>query len=389
MVRVVRLSTGSALLFVVGFVLCVGSLSCSQTCQGSNPLIDILSTKGVKVFKTAQPSTSPVCKSEWQAFKTCCDSTSLLQYVKADSERLRNSMAEVRKELAQSTQMLKLPIQTIITMFKFPFLKTTVLQEIDLNAIKNMLNHLNLAPVQYAEQAACFQRMTAIRTSSLCYTCSGRSATFFNQGRALMSMQDCQKTISVCGTTWKAMVDLVDGITRVNEIYKLIKKYLPKSKRKAPDMDSAVTLENWLQTTDIRSFLKECTAPGSKCPPKSASNICEDLISLERSTFEEKIGKFNSAKISKFSKITENISKKFNLTNLLEPAVSKPIESKTTNLQAASPFKIQNWQIGRKLHQSQITSQCKFFSQIQVVQDKSTGSGQNGSTSMNFDIGFP
>src|SRR3990167_4740459 len=142
--------------------------------------------------------------------------------------------------------------------------------------------------VSPSDQQECCNRINSLRTNSLCYTCSGRSEYFFNEGRALMSMQDCRKTISVCGSTWRAMVNLVDATATISRFYEQFKAQLSINSQDAPDKQFIVELEEWLQKTEVRPFLDRCSKSAESCPVADSKAICENLISLERSSFIEK-----------------------------------------------------------------------------------------------------
>ena len=176
---------------------------------------------------------------------------------------------------------------------------------------------------------------------------------------------------------------MVDAITKANGFYLIIKKLFPEAIKDEPDMGSANKLESWLERTEARKYLKECISQGSRCPPKFASNICEELISLERSTFAEKAVKLNLGKMSTIDTITAKIRQKFNLDDQQKAGTTKVAASKRMY---AGAVQRQNWMAHRRLEK--IAGLSGLFSQVQVVGDQQSASQNNGNL-MDFDIGFP
>ena len=166
-------------------------------CLAQNPLIGMLKHHKVKVFDTPRPTKSPVCASEWRKHKTCCLPTSLISYAERDIKTLRKTLSGVKKNASRLLQFIKENKKLIFGSLKRKAkkLQTAFVQEfkhelnVSLLAIRAVLHENKATKVSLHE---CFVRIQEIKTNSLCYMCSGRSAHFFLKGRG--TSQTVQKT---------------------------------------------------------------------------------------------------------------------------------------------------------------------------------------------------
>src|SRR3990167_8203966 len=243
------LSTMSSMtvwILVGWLVVTIPATNAALFCRGSNPLIDILAQKDVHVYLMHQRTTTDVCRREWASHGTCCEVKSLLEYVKQDTQKLQMAMQEAYQEVLDSSNSFKDSLQKMVGLLNNPDVKTHIFKNVSLEqvvSIQKSFADATLLVSNQSEQVACFSRINSLRTNSLCYTCSGRSEYFFNEGRALMSMQDCRKTISVCGSTWRAMVNLVDATATISRFYEQFKAQLSINSQDAHDKQFIVEFE--------------------------------------------------------------------------------------------------------------------------------------------------
>ena len=166
--------------------------------------------------------------------------------------------------------------------------------ERDLNELAKIIKgRLDEQQFSSNTQSICFERMKAIKTSSFCSICSGRSAEFFLKGRALISMQDCKITIDKCGDVWARSVELIDAVAIAERILKgFHQSVMPQKKfrqRPNPDFDR---MASWIGRNDMRQHIRNCRKSGKVCTNTSAKFLCEAFISMKTNQgFLEKAGK--------------------------------------------------------------------------------------------------
>lgn len=261
----------------------------APACLAQNPLIRMLKRNDVKVFDQPQPSSSNTCKHEWKPHLTCCDNDSLVDYAEKDIKKLESSIKNVQKDVKALMTFLKKnedDIQKAIAKKDLQNKKEfKQVLETDLKAFKTLLESmLENENKEDDRRENCFDRIKEIRTSSLCYTCSGRSGYFFLQGRALISMADCRRTIKRCDNTWAKSVELIDTIAVAKKIRKHLKEVVAKDELIDFGDKHIDRLEEWIGTQQVRGSVKLCQKDAT-CSDASAKLLCETFISLGKEDF--------------------------------------------------------------------------------------------------------
>ena len=270
-----------------------GSGRAADSCLTKNPLIGTLKNNGVKVFTSPQASDASMCAAEWKTHNTCCDSASLVKYAERDIRQLENSISEVRRDVIKLNRALIREDDDIRKAVRGSKsgLRPSVLKELqaDLDKLAKIVqNKVRDKHLSHDYREECFDRIKAIRTSSLCTTCSGRSPNFFLQGRALISMKDCRITLEKCGQVWSKSVDLIDSMTLAQKITKVLKSAMPKQKFRKFSSEEAQTMQDWLGHSEIRTHIEACRTGIHSCSDEAAKYLCETFISLKKNDFIEK-----------------------------------------------------------------------------------------------------
>lgn len=258
-------------------------------CLAQNPLIRMLKRNDVKVFDQPQAPTSSTCKHEWKTHLTCCDNDSLVDYAEKDIKKLESSIKNVQKDVKALMKFLKKNEEDIEKAIAKKDLQNKKefkqVLETDLKAFKTLLQSmLENENKEDDRRENCFDRIKEIRTSSLCYTCSGRSGYFFLQGRALISMADCRKTIKRCDNTWAKSVELIDTIAVAKKIRKHLKAVVDKDDLIDFGDKHIDRLEEWIGTQQVRGSVQLCQKDAT-CTDASAKLLCETFISLGKEDF--------------------------------------------------------------------------------------------------------
>ena len=318
-----------------------------NVCLSQNPLILVLQANQVKVYPTAQPNTGQICTTEWTQHQTCCDSVSLIEYAEKDIKQLEDSVSKVKKDVVKLNKALeenKVEIQTALNTYQSNMLKIdakTIQGDLDSLAriVKENIKHKQFSEGQRDE---CFDRIKAIRTSSLCSTCSGRSAQFFLKGRALISMRDCKLTLKQCGKVWSSSVELIDAMILAQKITKDLKSALPKRNFKTLSESGIKMMQDWMGHSRIRQHIELCKDNPGACNEESSKYLCEAFISLKKNDFMEKAA---TAFSKSLSSLEENGS----------PATSTP----QTVIQAIPELEHSKKQHGSTNHESKSNSHGK------------------------------
>ena len=264
-------------------------------CLAQNPLIGMLKQNKVTVFDNPVQSMSPVCASEWKQHKTCCHPTSLISYAKKEAKVLRMALKSVRFNAVMLKDSFKKNKKLILKALEEKSVgdKRKVIQEIidQLNVFQTSIEEVfedNRA--SKVSLNACFQRIEEIKTNSLCYTCSGRSAHFFLKGLALMGEADCRQTVSKCVSTWHQSVRLVDAMELARKVLSKLAKIIPKRGFFPISVKSMQKLQEWIGTHKIRDAVKHCDESLESCSYSSQKLLCEAFISLRSKDFLSQVG---------------------------------------------------------------------------------------------------
>lgn len=297
-----KLTTLAVIMASVLFSSIIGS----TPCLNKNPFMSHLKNKGVVLYSTAQSSTTQTCSKEWLPHQTCCEHASVKSYAQKETNALAAIVQRVKTELQSATTQL-VDAQLEITAIRGALAKLTVTAAVYDNRITNFRNDvqylINPNPKLTLNQERCLNKTAALRTNSLCSICSGRSENFFSKGKAVMSVVDCKDTIDVCRMSWKFMIRLVESMATAENIMSRIKVEFPDIPLTI-DMQNVRQLEDWLDAHRIRQEINDCEiGQGKSCPFSSAKAICENLLSLQKSSFFESAVNAIAADLPKMNKL--------------------------------------------------------------------------------------
>ena len=282
-----RVSTYSTTTLICTILWVLDAINASDKtrtlCISNNPLMEMLSKSKVQIFSEPVPNTSSSCTAEWDTHRTCCDSKSLIQYAEHDIRMLNYSFFSVHANIGELTIFAETRKAEAIPLIKAKKGSAGVLQfELAYNNFRHMCDQFNIDDVGLAaEKQKCFQRIKTIRTSGLCYTCSGRSSYFFLKGHPLMDMADCTKTIKDCLTTWKHSLDLL----RIISAAKTLRTHLQAVNSSSLFLnfsDEHVTrIQDWIGSQNIQEPILACKDQ-SQCSKANSKLLCKTFISLGR-----------------------------------------------------------------------------------------------------------
>ena len=291
-------------------------------CLAKNPIIRMLHDKKVKIFNSPKKTTATArtCSWEWDKHQTCCNATSLRAYAVRDIKKLETAVNRVSTNMQKLFKGLHTRSKRIQTSFQRARLQESKLldriqkdadgklaksltkalersrkfkeAEVDLATFQKVVDQkFSEHKFSASSRNDCFERSKAIRTSSLCASCSGDSARFFLQGRALISMDDCKTTITKCGDVWTKSVEMIDTVAVAQRIIRYLKSIYPDDVLPAFPKGDIDTMTKWMGGTQIKEHLAVCSKDVASCPALSAKVLCEAFISVEDREFFKSAGK--------------------------------------------------------------------------------------------------
>ncbi len=279
------------------------------------------------------------CGEEWAKFGTCCEVGSLIRYAEAQSKSLLDSTTtfssdikklinctlegsssltqQITAELAaeedtsdkpqgdkdapkkpeQETDR-KLLLGVGKGAFKM-FAKFTMTRVREMASIVSMLK-TNIQPF-FESQNKCISKLNAIRSSSLCNTCSARSQVFFTQGKIRMSLDDCKQVIGECKSYWSTLLKNVDSLESVKEVIEEIREKEQENTEMFKGKHHSNLLK-WIEENKLKEHLSKC-ADDDACDGTVAADLCASLISIRQKdplmttsshSFENRIKKTSS-----------------------------------------------------------------------------------------------
>ena len=280
-------------------------LASLKQCGQANPYIEYLTTKGVKLISAPQIDTA-TCKGEWSTYGTCCDKESLLSFAKADRQSVIVAVQAIKSFSAHtlssytsmSTEFLAAARKTTR---KLPLWSAQLKEKYDAGYFKM----LDLLAEKMANGSAfntsldhCWDHMSSIRSKTLCSTCSGRSALFFNETKGIIDTPVCALTLETCLPSFKFLLTFLTEIDKL--LGSLYQPVVTKSNQPQPTSSKTLAAQlavkqlsetaGLIKQSEIMSAIEDFLSQGAKDPLKAAK-ICGILMKLSHETFVESIFK--------------------------------------------------------------------------------------------------
>ncbi len=290
--------------------------TCSETL---NPFIKSLVDQGVLLNSEPVKKTSK-CGAEWTTHGTCCQEQSIINYAIADAAEFKENSETFIKEIrnlikaisstifkilrkkeqkAKEKNILKALVKKVVNLVTF--FKQLLERLKDLKKLKKTFRQEKDDIVKH--QNECVQKLTDLRSASLCNTCSSRSRVFFEDTRARIKMSTCQGVIQACHEYWTSVIRLIDTTAQSNHLVVYALNFL----KSAPKTSSIDYLAKWIKENKLKELLKGCVSP-EKCSDYKASRICSSLITIKKkNTIITQTSKFVASQTSSFKSFIEHV----------------------------------------------------------------------------------
>lgn len=249
-----------------------------KSCAGKNIVTDRLAKVGVKILDFVTPS-ERVCKNEWEAHGTCCDATSMKNYLSQQKTETRSAAKNMGESLEKTVDLISKsmsPKVLVTADAKKSVMKhgsvylPSVYLEIkkDVDYFKAHLNQF------YDSQEKCADAINEERTSAICYSCSGRGEIFFQNDEARMLDSECTDFLRKCQL---ALFDL-SRYQKMLDNYKTIFVHMQQTVTDFnPDVDPKDFEFGiaWFKNPDVVSAHQKCSNLNSPfCKSENRATIC-------------------------------------------------------------------------------------------------------------------
>jgi len=241
----------------------------STQCATKNPFLAVLKSQGVTIYSSPQVG-SQKCGKEWASFGSCCEESTLINYVNNDQQTVLNRFLNIHMEYIKFKGRMDKQI-----------LKSSTQIQADLKDVQAQSKAI-LSNLEDQGFYTCPDTLSRVRSSGLCDTCSGRSERYFTADKfAQLSLWDCKAVIDSCSMPWKVMANMVNMISQLTDILQKYKITISGADIRADVIKQTVS---WLKEIELEKLLTDCNCSATKCDckPDNAKKLCDNLISLAK-----------------------------------------------------------------------------------------------------------
>lgn len=293
-------STLTFILVIAISAMVYPAASASRSCANKNAYLQLLVSKG-KIAALPDPiMQSNSCGAEWSKYGTCCDVNSAKSLVEKQNTALATEFKLIESEIislnkkfnklvddSQNTKKLALKLRLRIEKKKVRsyYRSASSLDQI----AKNFESH----------HKTCQQRISAIRSNSICPICSGRSQVFFEGKNIRISENQCKSILVDCEPFWMDIIKTIDVGDQYEDFYdfmnwrfgdiitKIIRRFLEKNLKgfavtAIPKMLLLET-ESYIDENQLIENLKKCKTGDidfKSCPFDIAKSLCQQLVEI-------------------------------------------------------------------------------------------------------------
>lgn len=300
------------------FLACQLSLILSQTvpaqpanqtspaCNYTNPLINYIKSKGVTFVKYAKYLNIPSCNYEWNLYGSCCNTPQLTTMVKNHLSQvdlmLKKAAIKFSKFQLYSSRLTTIT-RVVLQRTKFKIANSTTIAKVQKTELQDELRRINSKYLPYIDdlfkslneskaanlknQDYCVKLIASMRSSSVCYACSGRAPIFFTKGNLNLHENDCRGVISECSEAWLNLLQFTNIATSLKESVVELGKLLNINLMNYLASDASSAFDNLSSQRNLVGQLTGCY--GGDCSLQTAQKICKPMISFKQPYYIERI----------------------------------------------------------------------------------------------------
>lgn len=289
-----------SILTILTVFLILSSVSCNDApntkdCAQRNPFSIELAKSHRDMFLPQQSAYEQgTCGGEWKTFGTCCKLGNLTDYAIRDGQKIRRSIDIAitnGKSIAQIYMKLANLGKNVVQMTSGSSKKLIeyVHSSEGESMIMLMKNILEKPDFLKSQTEKCWNKMIKVRSSSLCFTCSGRSESFFDGEKALISQESCNSILNECSEHFNSIftffvsaersLNLLINVVRDNRLLPLenfdpVIKMVEKLTQTVQEI-----VQNKVQQS-IRSYI----GSSSNLASAESQDLCSKLVRLSNET---------------------------------------------------------------------------------------------------------
>jgi len=304
------------LLCLAAFCVASSDAPSNVECKTMNPFLDKLADDDdfEDIVRSHPIQSSDACQWEWTTFKSCCYAAKLREYEQSDRRKVFkgvNSTLNILHRYINSTrQLIDINFKEIATAnptanktpqpSKLCPKSSIGLKAQPINpALNTKLEYLREAISSIenknndyqADTMACWTEMANIRARSLCSICSGRSITFFEKNKLLISGETCSSLLNKCVGSFSVLIKFFIGMGELALRLKEDIKDITLTEVMKKFIDSLLEMTENIRSSKIHKTLfayVESAFTGIRSL-QLASDLCSELISIKQSPFITKI----------------------------------------------------------------------------------------------------
>jgi hypothetical protein len=269
----------------------------SGTCDFDNSYTRHLKANKVKLFPKPLLFNPGKCGNEWPLHGTCCNVKSIDQY----DVMQRYAAVQLLDKSVQQVEKMSLAVTQYLQGFKSYLANEKLSEKKALyveNGSKNLLQEQKielstrmlsiLEPIRnwlwlhelpmIRNQETCVRKLQNVRSSSVCFSCSGRAHLFFTGNSLNVHEDTCRDLIKECSNSWWYLINYLDQINRFNRAISEIEAEAGITMKNSVGLTKE--LLNWADENHLRSNLVRCH--NGSCEFQIAKSICENFVSIEK-----------------------------------------------------------------------------------------------------------
>lgn len=190
----------------VALIFSIHAVSFDTPLCRPNNFTAILREEGVAMLTRPQ-TTNVSCGEEWATHGTCCEFNSLKKVILKDLSKIHQQAHSFKKFVKKIGGLLKSIHDAANvsgpTLF-FKKIDKTVKNQL----LKLWINNGTALTVQENDVESCWTVMASMRSSSVCFSCSGRSSDFFKNGKAVIQPSMCNTAFSECHRFFEMVAEI-------------------------------------------------------------------------------------------------------------------------------------------------------------------------------------
>lgn len=206
-----RFLSFTLLLALQALVMC--SLVSTETCIDKNAFMVSLREANpfpIAIFEKVQATRIADCGEEWKRNGLCCDPEDLQLFAELEASLIKNNREYLKKNTESLAEFLE---------------KSKVAQPDQLEPLIKLLEGFDVS------SAECWDEMIKVRSSGLCYICSGRSQRFFTEDKILINPETCEKVVTKCENFYRNVWSIHDHLEKIKvELNELMSSSLEAGK---------------------------------------------------------------------------------------------------------------------------------------------------------------